>query len=115
ATCPHCRAFAYDINAMAAGLRELPYLPPSAAVSRGVMAHVEQGRSPWTRFSGVLSAKPGPAFSTLAVIVIVLLLGVFVANRFLLDNGSSDDGNGQLAARPTLQSETPRSAVMLTT
>src|SRR5699024_430029 len=74
-----------------------------------------QGRSPWTRFSGVLSANPGPAFSTLAVIVIVLLLGVFVANRFLLDNGSSDDGNGQLAARPTLQSETPRSAVMLTT
>src|SRR5690625_1172786 len=71
ATCPSCRAFAESSGALAASLRELPYLPASATVSRGVMARIEEGRSPWARFGGILNTNPGPALSTFAVIAVL--------------------------------------------
>ncbi len=102
ATCSRCRAFADASDRLAAGLRELPYLPPSTAVSRGVMARVAEGRSPWARFGGFLNTNPGPAFSTFAVIAVLFLLGFFVFNRFMADapNGpESEESN--LASQPT--------------
>lgn len=107
ATCPQCRAFAKSTGALASGLRELPYLPPSPAVSQGVMARVDQGRSPWMGLESLLR-NPGPAVSTLAIIAVVLLLGFFVLNRFVLDGGDpSDHDHQQLASQPTVVPDTP--------
>ena len=102
ATCSQCRAFAQSSDALAMGLRQLPYLPASSAVSRRVMARVDEGRSPWTRFGGLLSANPGPALSTFAIIVVLFLLGFFVLNRFVIDDRDpAGPGENQLAAQPT--------------
>lgn len=115
ATCPDCRAFSQASRALATGLRELPYLPPSSTVSRGVMAQVEEGQSPWARAGGFLTATPGSIFSTLAVIAVVLLLGFFVLNRFVLDTGTSPGDDNQLASQPTVLATSQEGDVVIGT
>lgn len=112
ATCPRCRAFARATSALASGLRELPSLPASPAVSRGVRARIEEGRSPWLNLGGPWT-NPGPALSTLAIIAVVLLLGFFVLNRFVLDGRHTpDQEHQQLASQPTVPPQTPRNFVL---
>lgn len=102
ATCAGCRAFAQSNEALAMGLRGLPYLPASSTVSRRVMARIDEGRSPWARLGAFLNTNPGPALSTFAVIAVLFLLGFFVLNHFILDDGGGpNQGGKQLAAQPT--------------
>lgn len=104
ATCDSCRAFAHSTDALTQGLRTLPYMPASPAVRRAVLDRVEQGRSPFARLGGIFGAAPGPALSTLAIIALVALLGVFALNRFVLQDQGGDGDNGQqLASAPTEQ------------
>ena len=111
ATCDSCRAFARSTDSLTQGLRTLPYMPASPAVRRAVLERVEQGRSPFARFAGMFESSPGPALSTLAIIALVLVLGFFALNRFVLqDGGNGDNGQRQLASQPTAQApatETP--------
>jgi hypothetical protein len=108
ATCPQCRAFAQASESLAQGLRELPYLPASPTVSRTVLERLSAGRSPWTRFGGALNANPGPALSTLAAIGVLLVLGAFVFNRFVLDDrqNPTPEDNQLLSATTQEASET---------
>jgi hypothetical protein len=105
ATCDSCRAFARSTDALTQGLRTLPYLPASPTVRRAVLDRVEQGRSPWARLSGLLPVAPGPALSTVALIALVMIVGFFTFNRFVLqDPGDNDSGSSlQLASQPTEQ------------
>ena len=114
ATCDSCRAFARATDSLTQGLRTLPYMPASPAVRRAVLERVEQGRSPFARFAGMFESSPGPALSTLAIIALVLVLGFFALNRFVLqDGGNGGEGQRQLASQPTAQApatETPQLA-----
>lgn len=108
AICDTCRAFAQSTDALTQGLRSLPYLPASPTVRDAVMGRVEQGRSPWARlsnaFSGSFNTAPGPALSTLAIIALVLIVGFFAFNRFVLQDGEGpEDNRQQLASQPTQQ------------
>ena len=101
ATCAQCRAFAQASETLAQGLRELPYLPASPTVTRTVLERVDAGRSPWTRFSGLANANPGPALSTIAALVVLAVLGIFVFNRFLLDDRQQPEPGNQLLSATT--------------
>src|SRR5688500_18921994 len=86
ATCDSCRAFARSTESLTLGLRTLPYMPASPTVRRAVLDRVAQGRSPFARFAGMFESSPGPALSTLAIIALVLVLGFFALNRFVLQD-----------------------------
>lgn len=84
ATCARCRAFARQVGMIRDDLHNLPVLPPSMTVTRGVLEHVNADRSPWARFLNLFGAQPLPAFATVAAtLVIVALLGTLVFNRLL--------------------------------
>ena len=78
ATCPSCRAFNQSAGQLARGLRQLPYLPASPAVSRAVLEHVNAPRPPWLRFGLPSLATMVPALSA-AVVALILVVASAVA------------------------------------
>ena len=68
ATCPSCRRFAEQVEALARGLRELPHLPPSPNVTRQVLEAIEAGRSPLARLS---HGFPAPMVAVASGLVLV--------------------------------------------
>ena len=81
-TCAACRHFAEQSNQLAQGLRDIPYLPASPAVSRAVLAHINRPRSPlaWLKGAGS-NIQLMPVFSAVATVMIVVVLGVFIFDR----------------------------------
>src|SRR5690606_33262658 len=51
ATCPTCRAFSEQMSGMSRGLRDLPHMPASPAVSRQVRERLQAGQPWWSRLS----------------------------------------------------------------
>ena len=81
ATCPSCRAFNLSAGQLARGLRQLPYLPASPAVSRAVLEHVNAPRPPWSRVGLPSLSTMVPALSAAAVALILVLAGAFALIR----------------------------------
>lgn len=106
ATCPQCRAFAAKTTALSQALHDLPRLPASPRVRREVLDTVRKPQTPWTRFQGIFAPGPGPALSTVAAILVVGILSVFVLTRLLGDHDSGGDQTTLLA--PSI--ETTRNA-----
>lgn len=84
ATCPSCRAFNRSAGQLARSLQGLPYLPPSPAVSRAVLEHVNAPRSPWSRLALPGFSNALPALS--AVALVVIFVGTFAVLRMLDDD-----------------------------
>ncbi|MGC4192691.1 MAG: zf-HC2 domain-containing protein [Thermomicrobiales bacterium] len=91
ATCPQCRAFASQTAAMSQVLHDLPHLPASPRVRREVLDAIETPQTPWTRFQGLFAPGPGSAWSTVAAVLVVGLLSIFVLTRLLGHNGGDDN------------------------
>ncbi|MGC4108322.1 MAG: zf-HC2 domain-containing protein [Thermomicrobiales bacterium] len=100
ATCPQCRAFANQTAAMSQALHDLPHLPASPRVRRVVFDTVEKPQTPWTHFQGFFTPGPGSAFSTVAAVLVVVVLGVFVVTRLL---GNHDDGDQTVLLAPSIE------------
>ncbi|HYI25325.1 MAG TPA: zf-HC2 domain-containing protein, partial [Thermomicrobiales bacterium] len=60
ATCTTCRAFNASATGLATGLQHLPYLPPSPAVTRAVLEHINTPASPWAWLTGAWSSRALP-------------------------------------------------------
>ena len=94
ATCPQCRAFASQTAAMSRALQGLPYLPASPKVRRAVLDATQKPVTPMTRLQGFFAPVPGSALSTVAAVVVVGILSLFVITRLL---GNHDGGDQQTA------------------
>ena len=97
ATCTSCRAFNRSAGQLARNLQGLPYLPASPAVSRAVLEHVNAPRSPWSRLALPAASSVMPAFSAVAVALIVVFVGTFGVLRIL----DSDDPDPETLTAPT--------------
>lgn len=98
ATCPTCRAFAEQMDAMSRGLRELPHLPPSPTVSRQVRERLAAGR-PW--WSGLPLGTGNRLGGVQAAAMMLILLGAVAAVllvRMLSDNGGTAKPPGTIDA-----------------
>ena len=81
ATCPDCRLFARQAETLMHDLRGLPFLPPSPAVSRAVMAEIRdssRGLSPLAWLGG-LRFSPGPALAVVSSFVLIAALAYTVS------------------------------------
>ncbi len=88
--CDNCRAFAQQIDFMATAVREIPSLPPSAAVSRHVRAEIRGESKPMRRFSHWLtSSRSAPAGALAAAVVALTLVSASVFGP-LGDNDSNN-------------------------
>jgi hypothetical protein len=97
ATCPTCRAFAEQMEAMSRGLRDLPHLPPSPTVSRQVRERLAADR-PW--WSGLSRAAGGRLGGMQAAAMMLILLGA-VATVLLVrmfDDGGKGSPPGTITA-----------------
>ncbi len=90
ATCPACRAFAEQMEAMSRGLRTLPHLPPSPTVSRQVRERLAGGQPWWSRFMMTTGSRVG---GMQAAAMMLILLGA-VAAVLLVRVLDGDDGRG---------------------
>ncbi|MEJ7839671.1 MAG: zf-HC2 domain-containing protein, partial [Thermomicrobiales bacterium] len=92
-TCPSCRTFAEQSNALVSGLRELPYLPASPTVSRAVHSYIGKPRSPWAKLGTIVPLQGMPAFSAIAAALLVVFFSVFVYLRVDRTGTPLDPGN----------------------
>ena len=97
ATCPNCRLFAAQMDAMQGGIRELPRLPASPIVSRQVRERIRQPRSITERLGGLFGSRLGVAPVAAMAAVLVMLVGAYA----LFGN---DSENGRLG--PTISAGT---------
>ncbi|MGB3305415.1 MAG: zf-HC2 domain-containing protein [Thermomicrobiales bacterium] len=91
ATCPTCRAFANQTANMTHALRELPYLPASPAVSRTVMEHIQRPTPIWGAVQQWVSPNLGSAVSTIAAVLVVAVLSIFVLTRIVGQDGGDHE------------------------
>ncbi|MGN6031157.1 MAG: anti-sigma factor family protein, partial [Thermomicrobiales bacterium] len=103
ATCPQCRAFASQTAAISQGLHDLPHLPASPRVRRVVLDTVQKPQTPWTRFQGFFAPGPGSAWSTVAAVLVVGILSVFVLTRLLGSQGGDDNDQQTTLLAPSVQ------------
>lgn len=102
ATCDTCRAFANQTAAMTRAFHELPYLPASPSVSRVVMEHVQRPSSMWGMTQQWLTPNLGSALSTVAALVVVAALGIFVLTRIVGQGGNDGhQNNTQVLTAPS--------------
>lgn len=97
ATCARCRAFADASDALAMGLREMPYLPASPSVRRAVLEEVNR-QAPIPIFGSV---DPRRALATVAAVLLVLALGWFALDRFVLGGDDGNPNTTTLLSNPT--------------
>ncbi len=90
-TCPSCRAFAAQIEAMTQGLRGLPMLPASPTVSRQVRERIAEGQSSWSRFSRMFVSGRWGAMPAMASALVVVAVVTFS----LIFRGDNDSGNSR--------------------
>ena len=90
-TCPSCRAFAAQIEAMSHGLRGLPMLPASPTVSRQVRERLAEGQSSWSRFSRLLVNGRWGAMPAMASALVLVAVVAFS----LIFRGDNDSGNNR--------------------
>ncbi|HEU5432066.1 MAG TPA: zf-HC2 domain-containing protein, partial [Thermomicrobiales bacterium] len=81
ATCPECRLFARQAETLMQDLRGLPFLPPSPAVSRTVMAEIRGGAGGFSPLAwlGGLRFSPGPAVAVVSSFVLIAALAYTVS------------------------------------
>src|SRR5688572_5756523 len=72
ASCDSCRAFSASAGQLARGLQNMQYLPASPTVSRAVLEHISQPRSPWTSLFGAMPPNALPVASAIAAAVIIV-------------------------------------------
>ncbi|MGI8486081.1 MAG: zf-HC2 domain-containing protein, partial [Thermomicrobiales bacterium] len=101
ATCDICRAFANQTAAMTQAFHELPYLPASPSVSRAVMEHVQRPTSVWGMTQQWLTPNLGSALSTVAALVVVAALSIFVLTRVVNQGGHDGHQNTQVLTAPS--------------
>jgi hypothetical protein len=97
ATCPNCRLFAAQMDAMQSGMRELPRLPASPIVSRQVRERIRQPRSIADQLGELFGSRLGVAPVAAMAAVLVMLVGAYA----LFGN---DPENGRLG--PTISAGT---------
>jgi hypothetical protein len=85
--CAHCRAMADVFGGLATELRVLPSLPPSPAVSRAVLEHVQTRRPAWGWLRSGLGAVGSPAMAAASGLALVAALAGTI---FLAVNGGVD-------------------------
>ena len=101
ATCDTCRAFANQTAAMTQAFHELPYLPASPSVSRAVMEHVQRPTSVWGMTQKWLTPNLGSALSTVAALVVVAALSIFILTRVVNQGGNDGQQNTQVLTAPS--------------
>jgi len=105
ATCPTCRAFANQTANMTHALRELPYLPASPAVSRAVMEHIQRPTPIWGAVQQWVSPNLGSAVSTIAAVLVVAVLSVFVLTRIVGQDGGDHEPQTQVLNAPAHETQ----------
>jgi hypothetical protein len=103
ATCPACRAFADQMEAMSTGLRNLPHLPASPTVSRQVRERITTGRPWWSRISLVAGGRFG-AMQVAAAMLILLGAVTTVVIVEMVNKGGT--GGPQTFVPPTVLTST---------
>lgn len=101
ATCDICRAFANQTAAMTQAFHELPYLPASPSVSRAVMEHVQRPTSVWGMTQKWLTPNLGSALSTVAALLVVAALSIFVLTRIVGQGGGDGHQTTQVLTAPS--------------
>lgn len=105
ATCPTCRAFANQTATMTHALRELPYLPASPTVSRAVMEHIERPTPIWGAVQQWVSPNLGSAVSTIAAVLVVAVLSIFVLTRIVGQDGGDHEPQTQVLNAPAQETQ----------
>ena len=89
ASCDRCRAFATQMDMLATAVRDIPSLPPSAAVSRAVRGEIRGETSPVRRFGAWLTTSKSAPLGALAAAVVALALVSASVFGPLGDDGSN--------------------------
>ncbi|MEZ4624784.1 MAG: zf-HC2 domain-containing protein [Thermomicrobiales bacterium] len=89
ASCDRCRAFATQMDMLATSVRDIPSLPPSAAVSRAVRGEIRGETSPVRRFGAWLTTSKSAPLSALAAAAVALALVSASVFGPLGDDGSN--------------------------
>lgn len=100
AACPSCRRFADQADSLARGLRALPHLSPSPAVTRQVLEGIGGGPSFWARLTRGLQLASSPALTVVSTVVLVAALAFTL--RLAIDpfGGTEETPAPNLAALP---------------
>lgn len=103
-SCEACRSFAVATERLTAGLKAMPVGPASPSVRREVLARTRGGRNPLAGVFGGLNLQPGPAFASLAAVLLIAALGWFALDQFVFTDQQSREGE-QLSPAPTVPSD----------